>query len=48
MGSLIPSSLAGCGAGEIHVRDWRPRHVLLAVDGTGFAALQVASIAGKK
>jgi hypothetical protein len=46
-GGLIHTFPRGCGARRIHIRNRRSRHVLFAVDGTGFTSVQVASIAGK-
>jgi len=46
IGSLIHTFSRGCGARRIHIQDRRSRRILLAVDGTGFASVQVASIAG--
>src|ERR1017187_3699235 len=45
IGSLIHTLPLGCRARRIHFQDRGSGHIVLVVDGAGFAAVQVASVA---
>jgi hypothetical protein len=47
IGSLIHQFPLRCGARGIHFQDRGSRHIVLAVDGAGFTAVQVVSVSGK-
>jgi len=47
IGSLIHMFTIGCGARWIRFQERSSTHIVRAVDGARFAAVQVASVAGK-
>jgi hypothetical protein len=47
IGSLIHLFTLECGARGIYFEDWGSGGIMVTVDGAGFAAVQVASVASK-